>query len=129
MNKGIKHIELPEELDGIAGQIDPGTRFYKKFDFKENFADWFDAINRYASNGEGFLTPGTLALYANVSRAAVYKRIKEGRLTAFQFQVTEMYVDKNGQTTGRTVSKQTFCFIPMTECQQWAKRTGETALI
>jgi hypothetical protein len=58
-------------------------------------------------------------MYAPVSRSGVYKRLKEGKMTAFCFHVVEAkrsifgYQDK--------LKKRPYVYIPVSECKAWAE--------
>jgi hypothetical protein len=65
-------------------------------------------------------------MFAPVSRAAVHKRLKEGRMTAFCFHAL---VTKSG-FFGRkkTVRETPVVYIPVSECKAWAEELKERML-
>ena len=81
--------------------------------------EWWDVVCEI-SGDEGSLSPGGVSMYANVSRAGVYKRMKEGRITAF------LYHEVKG--VGGIFSRHEIldCFMPYTyipgiEIRRWGE--------
>lgn len=93
---------------------------FRRFGSREEFPTWFDAACE-ACRPEGGVSPGVLGLYAQVSRAGVHKRMKEGGVTAFLFHLTdgdETFVhdlERLAKVGGRP-----YTIIPLAECRQWA---------
>ena len=88
MNKDFKYLEVPTGLEPVLGKPDPDTRIYRRNGSDEDSGPWFDALCEHFP-GEGFVSPGGVGMYAPVSRSGVYKRLKEGNMTAFCFHVVE----------------------------------------
>ena len=71
-------------------------------------------------------------MYAAVSRAGVHKRLKEGRLTAFLYHVTETGEPPGGGEAHKEAGR-AYTYIPVQECRAWAEqlkfrgRRGEPA--
>jgi hypothetical protein len=65
-------------------------------------------------------------MYAPVSRAAVHKRMKEGKLTAFTYQVTHNV--KTFWGTEREARATPFVYIPSSECKAWGREIEERHL-
>jgi len=82
LDKDFTFVEIPQELRPSLGEQDPGTPVFRAFGSEEDCKKWFDAVLKI-SRGEGNVSPGGVSMYAAVSRPAVYKRLKEGRLTGF----------------------------------------------
>ena len=63
------------------------------------------------------MSPGGAAVYAGVSRAAVYKRMKAGGLTAFCFHI----VGKTKTLSGHAekLKQRPMVYIPVSECKAW----------
>jgi hypothetical protein len=58
-------------------------------------------------------------MFAPVTRAGIHKRLKEGRLTAFYFQATEIRRTIFGhKRKGRQTA---YALIPVAECKAWGK--------
>jgi hypothetical protein len=116
MSTGFQFVELPEKLLPIIGVADPGTRLYRQAGSKEECGVWFDAI--CDSVGQT-VSPGGVSMYVKVSRAATYKRIKEGRLTAFCFHEVE---NRRGLFGGsKKVQKSPFIYVPVVEAKSWGE--------
>lgn len=62
-------------------------------------------------------------MFAPVSRAAVYKRLTEGRLTAFSFHVRKYSKTLFGRE--RMERETPFVFIPVSECKAWGEEIRE----
>jgi hypothetical protein len=110
-------VVVPSELRGIVGDPTPGTRIYRREGSHDDCGVWFEAIHKQLE-GVG-LSPGGVAMYVPVSRAAVHKRIKEGKLTAFTFHITR-------ETTGflgkkRKAKEQPYILLSIDECKAWAE--------
>jgi hypothetical protein len=118
MNKDFKYLEIPASLKPFIGEPDPDTRIYRREGSDEESGPWFDALGEHLP-GEGFVSPGGVMMYAPVSRAAVHKRLKEGKMTAFCFHVVEAkrsifgYQDK--------LKKRPYVYVPVSECKAWAE--------
>ena len=118
MNKDFKYLEVPAGLEPLVGKPDPDTRIYRRQGSDEDSGPWFDALCEHFP-GEGFVSPGGVGMYAPVSRSGVYKRLKEGKMTAFCFHVVEAkrsifgYQDK--------LKKRPYVYIPVSECKAWAE--------
>jgi hypothetical protein len=65
-------------------------------------------------------------MYAPVSRAAVHRRIKDGKLTAFFFYVTTP--KRNWFRTTRIQRESHYGYIPVSECREWKKELEERAI-
>ena len=118
MNKDFKYLEVPVGLEPVVGKPDPDTRIYRREGSDEDSGPWFDALCEHFP-GEGFVSPGGVGMYAPVSRSGVYKRLKEGKMTAFCFHVVEAkrsifgYQDK--------LKKRPYVYIPVSECKAWGQ--------
>ena len=83
----LPFVNVPREALAIVGEPTLGTRFYRREGSDEECGEWFEAIGRIFEGDVG-LSPGGVAMFVPVSRAAVHKRLREGRLTGFAFHVT-----------------------------------------
>ena len=111
-------VDVPEKLLPIIGQPDPGTRMYRTAGDTEQCAIWFDAL--VTAYPDSLVSPGGVGMFARVSRAAVHKAMKEGRLTAFLFHEVEERRTLFG--TKRPHRKNPFIYIPVVECKGWGKQ-------
>jgi hypothetical protein len=118
MKKDFPFVQIPEHLKKFIGEPDPGIRLYRAYGGEEDMDKWFDAVVEIC-HGEGSVSPGGAAGYAKVSRPAVHKRLKEGRLTGFLFHVMEngkFFKDKKKLIDGG----RPYSYIPVSECKTWA---------
>ncbi len=88
MKEIITFITIPKKHKNSIGEPDPGTMLYRQFGHDEEKELWWDAILTI-TKGYNVVSPGGAASFVGVSRTAVHKRIKEGRLTAFAFHTIE----------------------------------------
>src|SRR6266516_1802194 len=80
----LPHVKIPEEFQPLAGFVDEGTRIHRAEGNHGAMRAWFDALCEHIGP---CVSPGGAAVYAGVSRAGVYKRMKAGGLTAFCFRI------------------------------------------
>src|SRR5208283_1501652 len=123
MNKKFPFVEIPSHLLNILGEPDKGTRLYRVFGREEDVRPWFDAICE-VTPGLGSMSPGGIYAYVKVSRPAVHKRLKEGRLTGFFFhQVMDgrFFKDRKRLDEGG----RPFILIPVVEARAWAEELKE----
>src|ERR1017187_2758789 len=119
MNKDeFPFINLPPEELPIVGEPTAGTRFYRREGSDEECGDWFQAIGRIFGGDVG-LSPGGVAMFVPVSRAAVHKRLREGRLTGFAFYVTSQGKSLWGKP--RKIKARPYLVLSVSECKAWAK--------
>ncbi len=65
-------------------------------------------------------------MFAPVSRAAVHKRLKEGKLTCFLYHNSHR---KRGLFGGkREIRESDMAYIPVSECKAWGKEIMERAI-
>jgi len=83
---------------------------------------WFDGLCQHIGP---CVSPGGAAVYAGVSRAGVYKRMKAGGLTAFCFHI----IGKKKTLFGgeRTLKQLPLVYIPVAECKAWGAELEERA--
>jgi len=81
---------------------------------------WFDGLCQHIGP---CVSPGGAAVYAGVSRAGVYKRMKAGGLTAFCFHI----IGKKKTLFGgeRTLKQLPLVYIPVAECKAWGAELEE----
>jgi hypothetical protein len=119
MNKTeFSFINVPPEALPILGEPTPGTRFYRREGSDEECGDWFQAIGRIFKGDVG-LSPGGVGMFVPVSRAAVHKRLHEGRLTGFAFYVTSQKKSLWGKP--RKMKERPYLVLSVSECKAWAK--------
>ena len=116
-------VEVPEELYPIVGAPKEGTRTYRKDGPEGESGPWFEVVNDLAGP---CVSPGGVSMYCPVSRAAVYKRMTEGRLSAFLYHPTQIKVSLFGNK--RVMRESAYAFVPVSEAKAWKAELEERAL-
>ena len=116
-------VNIPTELEALIGKRDPDTHIYRKDGSQEESAAWFDVLTEVIGPS---VSPGGVGMYCPVSRAAVYKRIKEGKLSIFLFHVTHRKTTLFGKT--KTLRDSPYGYVPVCEAQAWRKELEERAV-
>ena len=113
-------MAIPEELGPLAGGCDEGTRIFRAEGNHAKMRRWFDALCEHIGP---CVSPGGAAVYAKVSRAAVYKRMKAGGLTAFCFHI----IGKTKTAFGKEkkLKEWPVVYIPVAECKAWGAELDE----
>jgi hypothetical protein len=114
----LPFINVPPEALPIVGEPTPGTRFYRREGSDEECGEWFESIGKIFGGDVG-LSPGGVAMFVPVSRAAVHKRLREGRLTGFAFYVTSQGKSLWGKP--RKIKARPYLVLSVSECKAWAK--------
>lgn len=123
MQTEFPFVQIPTELYPILGVPDPGTRMYRRDGSQEESAVWFDALTEVIGPS---VSPGGVGMYCPVSRAAVYKRIKEGRLSIFLFHVTHRDTTLFGKN--KILRDNPYGYIPASEARAWRMELEARAL-
>src|SRR5207248_2928725 len=123
MSTEFPFVEIPPELEAIVGKRDPGTRIYRRDGSQEESSVWFDLLTEIIGPS---VSPGGVGMYCPVSRAAVYKRIKEGKLSIFLFHVTHRKTTLFGKN--RILRDNPYGYIPASEARAWREELEERAL-
>ena len=120
MNERTSLVEIPTEALTAIGQPDKGTRAYRQSGQEHEVAAWFEVVTALA---RPTVSPGGVSMFAPVSRAAVHKRMKEGRMTAFCFHPLETRTGFFGRK--QAVRSLPYVYIPVSECRAWAEELKE----
>ncbi|WP_237764034.1 hypothetical protein [Terrimicrobium sacchariphilum] len=116
--------EIPEELWPIIGSPDKGTRIYRRESAsEEEIADWYDLLTQLVGPT---VSPGGVSMYCPVSRAAVHKRVQEGKMSMFLFHVSHRKTTLFGKE--RVLRQSPFAYIPVSEAKAWRKELEERAV-
>jgi len=116
-------VEIPEELERIVGKRDPGTRMYRRDGSQEESSVWFDLLTEIIGPS---VSPGGVGMYCPVSRAAVYKRINEGKLSIFLFHVTHRTTTLFGKN--KILRDNPYGYVPASEARAWREELEQRAL-
>ena len=110
-------IEVPKDLREIVGKPTPGTRAYRREGTHAECGQWIEDLGLYYKGDVG-ISPAGVTMFVPVQRAAVHKRIKEGKLTAFFFYIT--HVESTFFGTKRKVKLRPYIVLSISECKAWA---------
>jgi hypothetical protein len=115
-------VFIPAAFHHLMGVADEGTRMFRAEGDHAAMRRWFDGLCQHIGP---CVSPGGAAVYAGVSRAGVYKRMKAGGLTAFHFHI----VGKTKTMFGREKKLKEFplCYIPVSECKAWGAELDQRA--
>ena len=111
-------INVPAEARPIVGEPTPGTRLYRREGTYEQYGEWFETLQELFKSDVG-LSPGGVTMYVPVSRSAVHKRLKDGKLTGFAYYVTtddESFFGKK-----RIAKQRPYIVLSISECKAWAE--------
>jgi hypothetical protein len=109
------------ERKKLVGKPDKGTRIYRREGTYKESGEWCVAMDEVFD--DKFVSSGGVGMFVPVSRAAVHKRMKEGRMTALCFHV--VHDEKTFFGNVRKAKATPFVFIPVSECMTWAKEIAE----
>jgi hypothetical protein len=118
----MQYVEISPDLHPYLGKPKPTTRIYQQSGAQEETGRWFDAVT--AAVGPT-ISLGAVQLYCPVSRSALHERMDRGRLTVFEFTVTERRTNFLG--INKTIRKEPFSYVPVSECRSWRKDIEERA--
>jgi hypothetical protein len=123
MSSDFPFIEIPPELHEALGEPVPETRIYRKAGPQEEMTYWYSLIVERFGHA---VSPGGVAMFAPVSRAAVHKRIKEGKLTCFRYDITHRKRSLFG--VKKDVRELEVLMVPESECRAWGKEIEQRAI-
>src|ERR1700690_2244646 len=123
METEFPFVEVPEDLLAVVGERVGNTRIYSKAGPEEEQGYWFDVLCERFDN---LVSPGGVSMYAPVSRPAVHKRMKEGKLTCFLYYTTHRKRNLFGKT--KVVRESPYGYIPVSECKAWGKEIMDRAI-
>lgn len=123
MQNDFPFVEIPQDLEPLIGTRDAGTRIYRKEGSQEESAVWFDMLTEIIGPS---VSPGGVGMYCPASRAAVYKRIKEGKLSIFLFHVTHRKTTLFGQN--KILRENPYGYVPVSEARAWREELEERAV-
>jgi len=118
MATGFPYLVITKRDRAFLGKKDPETRIYRMSGPAEDSGKWFDYLcERFPD--DNFVSPGGVSMWVPVSRAAVYKRINAGKLTAFCYHEMEWKKTLFGGL--RKARQSPIMFIADSECKAWAE--------
>jgi hypothetical protein len=123
MQTEFPFVSIPVELEPIIGKRDSGTHIYRRDGSQEESAAWFEMLTEIIGPS---VSPGGVGMYCPVSRAAVYKRIKEGKLSIFLFHVTHRKTTLFGKN--KILRDNPYGYIPVSEAKAWRQELEQRAI-
>ena len=120
MSTGFPFVEIPKNLLPAIGEPDPGTHIYRKSGPDEDMSKWFAHLSSLIGPT---LSPGGVCMYCPVSRAAVHKRAKEGKLSMFLYHPDYSKQSLFGKE--KKIRKRPYGYIPLSEIQAWRREIEE----
>jgi len=123
MSSTFPFVEVPEALRVVVGEPIGDTRIYRKSGPAEEGGYWYDVLS--ATFGP-MVSPGGVSMFAPASRAAVHKRMKEGKLTCFLYDISVRKRNFFGKS--KEVRERDMSYIPVSECKAWGKEIMERAI-
>lgn len=120
MNGDFPYVEVPPEAMVALGPADPNSRIHRRTGTEEESGPWFEVVTDIAGP---CVSPGGAGMFAPVTRAAVQKRIKEGKLSAFCFHVTSTRIGLFGKE--RKSRDLPYVYVPAEELKAWAEELEE----
>ncbi len=123
MQTDFPFVEIPMELYPIVGVPDPETRLYRRDGSQEEASVWFELLTEIIGPS---VSPGGAGMYCPVSRAAVYKRVKEGKLSMFLFHVTWRKTTLFGKN--KILRQNPYGYIPASELKAWRDELEKRAV-
>ena len=114
-------IDTAEKRKVFGVPLD-GTRIYYRRGNLKEYALWMNTLFK-AFGGQGYLGPGLVPQLVSVSRSAVYKRIAEGRLTVFCFELLTPLskIAGHGHATELSTFHLQNGLVTYTELMAWAE--------
>jgi hypothetical protein len=123
MQTEFPFVRIPAELEPIIGKREAGTHMYRRDGSQEESAAWFEMLTEIIGPS---VSPGGVGMYCPVSRAAVYKRIKEGKLSIFLFHVTHRKTTLFGKN--KILRDNPYGYIPVSEAKAWRQELEQRAI-
>ena len=123
MSTDFPFVQVTAELHAAIGEPHLGTRIYRKTGPQEELSFWYDLISQRFGD---LVSPGGVSMFAPVSRAAVHKRMKEGNLTCFLYDVE--FRKRNLFGISKKVREQDVSLVPVSECKAWGLEIEKRAI-
>ncbi|AOS43708.1 hypothetical protein Verru16b_00761 [Lacunisphaera limnophila] len=123
MSTEFPFVVVPEELHKVFGVPVPGTHLFHKEGPQEETSFWADAVFHLAGP---CVSPGGVSMYAPVSRAAVHKRLKDGKLSGFFFHINQR--KRNFFGVDLSTRELAIGYIPVSECKAWKAELEQRAI-
>lgn len=106
----IEYVVFPRSVVHLFGQRAPGYRIYSRSGGIDDYRSWVHALAEHVGL---VLSSGEAATYLGITRAAVWRRMNQGKLTTFNFYLAPIEVN------GDLVVKSLDACVPLKELRQW----------
>lgn len=123
MDTKFPFVNVPSELWHVVGEPDGDSRVYRRQGTQEEVGAWYEAVTTLAGD---LVSPGGVGMFCPVSRAAIHKRVREGKLSMFLFHVTSQRHLFFGKVVTHRDSP--YSFIPTSEAKAWKLELEERAI-
>jgi hypothetical protein len=120
MGSEPKFVTITDELAKVIGKPDRGTRIFRAEGTGEDFMRWWDTLVEHFPRG--LVSPGGGCQYAGVSRAAIHRAIREGRLTVFAYH---SWKEQRGIFGSKIVRENPYQYVPVIELKAWRMELEE----
>src|ERR1700722_12500658 len=113
MSTDFPFVEVSKNLQRYVGKVKKGKHEYEAEGDEDKYRDWVEVL---VEQKELPLVTFTWApIYVGVSREAVYKRCREGKLTIFYF-----YINQSVPLLKRfKYVKSSYAFLSLSELKAW----------
>jgi hypothetical protein len=107
------YLKITRDLRSIVGPPDKDTRTFRT-NGPDSLQTWMEHLR---AELQGNLIPlQWVPDFVGVSRAAVHKRVKQGKLTVFVYEISD-YLSAFGKTWTKRRGEVAYCVL--SECQAW----------
>jgi hypothetical protein len=124
MSKDFPYLQIPNGALRFVGERVGNSRVYRRYGTDRGAEVWFNVLEELFPK-ERFVSPGGVTMFCPVSRPAVHKRAKEGKLTMFTFHVTDPIGRFFGASFKRGIP---YAYVPVSEAKAWRKEIEERLL-
>jgi len=107
-------VRIPKELYKLFGKPLPGTLIYYTEGMFEDVEEWYRGLQEIV--GDVVSVPN-VTMFVPVSRNMVHKRIKMGKLSCFQYSISNR--EKAVLSKNPYVREMPHAFVPVVECEMW----------
>ncbi len=116
-------IRIPKELHVAFGSPSPNSpTVYQKEGGVNHAQDWYRALRQVV--GDVVALP-SVSLFVPVSRNAIHKRVKQGKLSCFKFKISEGDPDVSASLN----RERPHAFVPVIECKLWYQEFHDRSLL
>lgn len=108
-------MSVPNDLQIVVGKYDNETKSYNAYGNEGQVGYWYEALIKCFG---GVVAANEVSMFVPASRMAIHKRVKEGRLTVFNFHSEP--ATKGLFFNKKEKRERAYTFVPICECRSWA---------